>query len=203
LPRYVEFHDTALRGQLVGHLRTLIDLESPVSIDYAIRRLAEAAGIARRGSRVMDAGQSAIAQASRQGILERRGDYLWAPGRPVWTVRTPDPDDPRTRRGIDEIAPEEIDLAVRRLREASGTVDEDRLISQTARVLGFERAGGRIQTAIAQRLKVGAEPEKPTGPRVEPCPHCGQKNRVVPGFVRCGRCKLTFEIAAPAVHSGE
>jgi|SRR5450755_2284564 hypothetical protein len=116
------------------------------------------------------------------------------PGRPVTTVRAPDRADQRTRRGIDEIAPEEIDLALQRLREASGTVDEDRVISQAARVLGFDRAGGRIQTAIAERLRNGAETDRSSATRVEPCPHCGQKNRVVPGSVRCGRCRQTFEV---------
>jgi very-short-patch-repair endonuclease len=196
LPSTIEFHDPALRPRLVGRLQALIDVESPIAVGYAISRLAEAAGIARRGSRVMEAGTKAINEAARQGILEQRGDYLWMPGRPIWTVRTPDRADQRTRRGIDEIPPEEIDLAMQRLREASGTVDADRLISQTARVLGFDRAGGRIQTAIAERLRKAAEADKPAATRVEPCPHCGQKNRVVPGYVRCGRCRQTFEVVA-------
>ena len=76
LPSTIEFHDPALRPRLVGRLQALIDVESPIAVGYAISRLAEAAGIARRGNRVMDAGLRAISEAARQGILERRGDFL-------------------------------------------------------------------------------------------------------------------------------
>lgn len=34
--------------------------------------------------------------------------------------------------------------------------------------------------------------------RVQPCPHCGQRNRVRPGTVRCGRCGNTFTVNAEA-----
>jgi very-short-patch-repair endonuclease len=50
LPSTIEFHDPALRPRLVGRLQTLIDVESPIAVGYAISRLAEAAGIARRGA---------------------------------------------------------------------------------------------------------------------------------------------------------
>ena len=30
--------------------------------------------------------------------------------------------------------------------------------------------------------------------RIDTCPHCGQKNRVVAGLVRCGRCRMTFHV---------
>ena len=68
------------------------------------------------------------------------------------TVRVPDPDDPDARREIDEIPPEEIDLAIARLREASAGLDDEHLIAQVARVFGFDRAGGRIRAVIEQRL---------------------------------------------------
>jgi REase_MTES_1575/Protein of unknown function (DUF4011)/AAA domain/Protein of unknown function (DUF3320) len=34
------------------------------------------------------------------------------------------------------------------------------------------------------------------GARIEPCPHCGQRNRVQPGTVRCGSCRGTFVVLA-------
>ena len=37
-------------------------------------------------------------------------------------------------------------------------------------------------------------PETPEGKLIAVCPHCGQKNRVVPGNVRCGRCGQRFHV---------
>ena len=68
-------------------------------------------------------------------------------------MRTPDPSEPETRREIEQIPPEEIDLALAKLREASGALDDEQLMIQVARVLGFDRTGARIQKVLKQRLR--------------------------------------------------
>ncbi len=147
-----DFHETVNRKQQTDMLVELIAAEAPVSVDYAIRRVAEAWGLSRLGHRVVSAGRQAVGQAHRRGAVEIRGEFLWRPEQALTAVRIPDQADPRTRREIDEIAPEEIDLAIARLRESSAGVEDDQLISQVARVLGFDRAGGRIQAVLQARL---------------------------------------------------
>ena len=90
-----------------------------------------------------------------------RGDFLWRPGQTLATVRIPDPDDPDTRREIDEIPPEEIDLAITRIREASAGVDDEQLISQVARLFGFDRTGDRIRAVLEERLRAPRRSELP------------------------------------------
>ncbi len=102
---YYEFHETANRREQTDMLVDLLKIEAPISIDHAIRRLAEAWGLQRAGHRVVSAGRQAISQASR------------------------------------------------RLREASPGLDDDQLLVQVARVLGFDRTGGRIRSALAAQLK--------------------------------------------------
>ena len=150
---YYDFHESVNRRQQADMVVELVNLEAPIHIDYAIRRVAEAWGISRLGHRVVAAGRQAIQQAVRRKAVEVRGDFLWKPGQALTHVRVPDPGDPATRREINEIAPEEIDLALARLSEASAGLDADQIVSQVARVLGFERTGGRIQNAIGTRLR--------------------------------------------------
>jgi hypothetical protein len=147
-----EFHESVNRRPQTDALVELLEVEAPVSIDYAIRRLAEAWGLQRTGHRVMAAGRQAIGQAKRRGAAEIRGEFLWRPEQALTHVRVPDPEVAETRRDIDEIPPEEIDLAVARLREASAGIQDEQLILQVARVLGFDRTGDRIRTVLKKRL---------------------------------------------------
>jgi|GEM_PF-2733599 hypothetical protein len=110
---YYEFHETVNRREQTDMLVELLQVEAPVSIDYAIRRLAEAWGLQRAGHRVAAAGRQAISQAVRRGGVEVRDDFLWLSGQTLTEVRVPDPEDPSTRRDIEDIAPEEVDLRER------------------------------------------------------------------------------------------
>ncbi len=90
--------------------------------------------------------------AVRTGLVEQREAFLWRPGQELVAVRTPDPSDPRTQRSIELIAPEEIDLALVRLIEASGGTAGEHVFSDVAKVLGFDRVGATIQKVLRERL---------------------------------------------------
>jgi hypothetical protein len=150
---YYEFHESVNRRIQADMLVALVGVEAPVSIDYAIRRLAEAWGLQRLGHRVVSAGRQAISQACRRGAIEARGEFLWRPDQELTVVRIPDSDDPATRREIEEIAPEELDLAIARLREASAGSNDEQVVAQVARVFGFDRTGGRIRAVVEKRLR--------------------------------------------------
>jgi hypothetical protein len=158
---YYEFHESVNRRAQTNLLVDLIAAEAPISIDYAIRRLAEAWGLRRAGHRIVTAGKQAIGQASRRNAVEVRGRFLWRPGQSLVRVRIPDPEDPETRRDIDDIPPEEIDIAVYWIRVGSPGADNDHLIAQVARILGFDRTGERIRTVIGERLNTTASDRRP------------------------------------------
>jgi hypothetical protein len=148
-----EFHETVNRRVQTDLLCELLAVEAPVSVDYAIRRLAECWGLQRAGHRVVSAGRQAVSQAGRRKAVEVRGEFLWRPHQALTLVRIPDPKDPATRRDIDDIPPEEIDLAIARLRESTVGMPDEQLLVQTARVLGFDRTGERIRSVLTARLR--------------------------------------------------
>jgi hypothetical protein len=105
---------------------------------------------------VRAAAQQAIARALENGVCERRGSFLWWSNGELSKVRAPNPEDPRTRRSIEEIAPEEIDMTLAHLREATAGASDDELVVQVARVLGFDRAGAKIRAAVGDRIAATA-----------------------------------------------
>lgn len=158
---YYDFAESVNRSTQSSLLVELVRHEGPVHLDYATRRLREAYGLMRSGPRIINAVRQSVNQAKRKGEIEVRGKFLWPPGHDLRFVRAPKTTDPRTRREIEHIAPEEVELAFRRLREASPGAEDDRLLGQVARVLGFESAGPRIKKALRARVRAmrGADAE--------------------------------------------
>ena len=105
-------------------------------------------------------GQSGVASRSTAG--SRRVPL--APGPDPHDVRIPDPDDPDTRREIEEIPPEEIDLAIARLSEQSPGIDRrpaDRPGRASARLRPRRRAHpghaghpGRRHAQVGERCRI-------------------------------------------------
>lgn len=128
----------------------IVEVESPVHQDYVVKRMADAFGIRRRGSNVVAAAMRAIEGLVGAGAIDRRGDFLWSGDGHLTVVRISSNGDPT--RAIGEIPPEEIDLAILKLREAGGDIDDDELVKQVARLFGFKATGKMIRTAIEARF---------------------------------------------------
>lgn len=150
---WMEFHDWGLRGAHVDKIVKVVAHEAPVHERVIASRLVHAFGLARAGSRIQDAVEMALVEAARRGLAERRGPFVWRAGqKAVEYVRVPRPGKDETQRTIDLIPPEEMDLALLRLTESAGTIPPTELKVVTARVLGFDRTGGKIDDALELRV---------------------------------------------------
>jgi very-short-patch-repair endonuclease len=154
-----EFHESESRYMLRRGLSLIFEAEAPICEDRAVRLLASSQGITRRGSRVRATAKELIDNMVTSGHVERRDEFLWLPDQVLDYVRIPDAGSQGTRRDIEEIPPEELDLVIENLVEGSGSTDTSALVSQTARIFGFSRTGPDIKDAI--RLRVEA-----LGPRL-------------------------------------
>lgn len=146
LPRHVsywhEFHDPACTEEHADRIVDVVRAEGPVHIELVARRLADAWGLQRVGSRMRQAIELACRMAVRRGLVERRGEILWPTidGFEV-EVRVPTADDPSSHRKLEHVPPEEISLAMVRIcRDGSG-VETDALVTETARLFGLQRTG--------------------------------------------------------------
>lgn len=151
-PRWADFNDWSMRGEHARRIAALVAAEGPLHRDYIATRLARAFGLARTGARMQDAVEAAIKQAQADGAIEARGPFVWPKGPASLKVRLPVAGAPDTQRGIEEVPPEEVDVALLRTVEAAMSIDEDLLVTQVARLLGYERTGGRIGELLRHRI---------------------------------------------------
>ena len=77
-----EIHEPGSAASLVHAIAAVVEVEAPIEVGLAISRVAEAHGIARRGSRVMRAGKRAAERAAGRGLIEMRESSSGSRGRP-------------------------------------------------------------------------------------------------------------------------
>ena len=131
----------------------VVRAEGPIHPEEVARRIREAFGLERTGSRIL----SKINQALR--AAENRGDIVSEEG--FWSARERTHALPRHRREAalplrraDRIAPHEYRLAILRVVETAVGIDRKDLIVETARLIGFDRTGTDLQAAIDQQIAV-------------------------------------------------
>jgi hypothetical protein len=131
----------------------VVKAEGPIHADEVARRVREAFGLERTGSRILNAITQALRTAERQGeVISEEG---------FWTALGRIHSQPRHRRlaalplrRADRIAPHEYRLAVLRIIEAAVGIDRKDLIPECARLLGFDRTGTDLQAAIDKQITV-------------------------------------------------
>ncbi len=141
-------------------LKEVVDVEGPIHLELATRRLADRWGLQRVGSRMMDAVKKALRLLTSKNLIERRDDFLW-PQQNDFTlqVRRPDPNDEATIRKIELIPREELELAIQYLVRDAISIPDDQVLTQVARVFGFDRTGAnireRMERILGQMLQEG------------------------------------------------
>jgi len=130
----------------------IVTIESPVHIAEIARRIADAAGITRVTEKFRATVEAAIAEATVDKHIMRRGDFCWMTG----AVDTPLRNRaylPPVSRKMEYVAPEEIDAALRYCLAESYGMPTDDLIRATGRALGFERLGDDNQAIVEVRIE--------------------------------------------------
>jgi very-short-patch-repair endonuclease len=133
-------------ASLANAVAAVVEVESPIHIDDVIARVA-AMWDTRAGTRIQARIVDACTLAQRQHLVERRGDFLWEPGRDV-VVRSR----AGTRMTAERIAPEEYRAAVRTVLETGRGFARPALVNEVRSVLGFARTGAALDDAIGSVL---------------------------------------------------
>jgi len=125
---------------------SVVETESPVHIEDVAARVA---GMwdTRVGTRIQARITDACALAERQHLIERRGDFLWHPGREV-VVRSR----AGTRMPAERIAPEEYRAAVMMVLGSGRGFARPALVTEVRSVLGFARTSAALDEAIVSVL---------------------------------------------------
>ncbi|MBX0292516.1 DUF3320 domain-containing protein [Hymenobacter sp. HSC-4F20] len=138
-------------GQLATWLALVVRIESPVHVEEATRRLAQASGATQMGSRLRAAGQQAAALAAHLHYLRRQGDFLWenTMQQPPLRNRCHLPDLSRKLRFV---APEEISRALQTVIMQGFSLPREVAYLHAVRLLGFRRLTADMRPQLDARL---------------------------------------------------
>jgi very-short-patch-repair endonuclease len=159
LPPWVTVND----HNMVPSIERLASIEGPVHIAVVHQRMRDAWQIGRIGIQI----RATIEYAIRQAHVDWDGAFLSTPGDPVCGVRGPGDD---VTRSVDQIADEELALALTLLVRDGGTVTEPDLKTAAARVFGWARRGrdidSRLDRVIERLAAEGRLDRVPSGCRI-------------------------------------
>jgi hypothetical protein len=167
---YVEMHDPSAYLDLKRMLKEVVEIESPIAEELALRRVRESWGIGRAGSRIRSAFKDALNSLTRQGEISRdRFGFLWV-GK-LRGVRVPVDKTPETRRTVEEVPAEELQLAVRHLVFDARSITWEELTTSVARLFGWNRRGPDIAVTLDDAVEalVDTDVIRLSGDSLEPC----------------------------------
>ena len=149
----VEFHDPSARRVLLLMMQEVIDVEGPVHLEVLLRRLAERWGLQKSGRRMKDTVKKTLGVLLKEGEAEKRGHFVWPKTNKFsLKVRRPDQDDSATIRKVEFIPDEELELAIKNIVRDALSISREDILTQVARVFGFDRTGHRIRRRLERIL---------------------------------------------------
>ncbi|HET7896945.1 MAG TPA: DUF3320 domain-containing protein, partial [Flavisolibacter sp.] len=146
-----ELHQHTL-GKLAGWIETIVRVESPVHFEEVARRMVEAAGISRLGSRTRSQLELAVKFAEGAGKIMRKSEFLWSPHMEVPALRKRS-QLPAASRKIRLIAPEELQLAIEKVVSDSIAIQPEAAVRQVATLFGFQRLTEEMRQEILEAIR--------------------------------------------------
>jgi very-short-patch-repair endonuclease/DNA polymerase III delta prime subunit len=128
-------------------IEEIVKVESPVHFDEVARRMIEAAGITRIGSRIRDALQQAVKYAEGNKWIRVSEDFLWHREMKIPILRDRSNLPPAVKK-LKYIAPEEMIGAIEKVVRASIAIQPDAAVPLVARLFGFARVTEEMKAEI-------------------------------------------------------
>ena len=137
--------DPSSAPELREQIQMIVAEEGPIHLDLVYERIRAAWGVGRIGARIRDAIDTAIKRAKAL----RDGDFLYNQDNRI-VVRHPGNGVHRT---IQQIHPEELQLAIALYVTDSRGISADHLVNNLARLYGWTRTGANISAAIEAEIE--------------------------------------------------
>lgn len=144
--RQYELHHYSI-GKLANWMEEVVKVESPVHFDEVARRMVEAAGVSKVGSRIRECLLQSMNHLKTTKRIKVKDDFLWKIDMEKPQVRN------RLKlansaRKMKLIAPEEIALAIEKVVEDSIAIRQYELSQFVGKVFGFNRVTEEMRGEI-------------------------------------------------------
>lgn len=140
-------------AQLADLVAKVVAIEGPIHIDEVARRITSAFGRSRTGSRIVGATAGAVRHALRHdSALRRDGPFLMTKDQLETPPVRDRSNEPPSLLNAAYLPPCEIAAAAALVRRESGEVSAEELTRAVARLLGFQRVGSELSTAIIEAV---------------------------------------------------
>jgi len=148
-----DFHLPEYRLEQGNLIVKIVRKEGPIHIQLVAKRLVTAWGLSRTGNRIMKAVNEAVRYGEIRNLFIKKVDFLWPCSLTNIYVRTPVSGIPESFRDIEHIAPEEIQVAIKIIIQHALSIGKESLITETARIFGFNRTSDTIKEYILKEYK--------------------------------------------------
>ena len=143
------FYATAAGAAVRADLHEVVQLEGPIHVDLACRRVMGCYSLQRLTDRARRRVGEELAALTRLGMVVRLGDFLWPcslepDALPAFRAYYPD----GTVRDAEHLPPEEIACAASWVLENSLSMSSDDLVREVARHFGLSRVGKNVAVAL-------------------------------------------------------
>ncbi|ETZ20942.1 DUF3320 domain-containing protein [Pedobacter sp. V48] len=140
-------------GDLASWIADVVEIESPVHFDEMAKRMVEAAGISKVGSRI----KYTLTQASRfseqNGLIKMKGEFLWHKDMSDPVVRDRS-QLPAASKRLQIIAPEEINMAIRQVVSESIAITDEAAANLVAKLFGFSRVTEDMKQLLLEAMRI-------------------------------------------------
>ncbi|MBX2850182.1 MAG: DUF3320 domain-containing protein [Phycisphaeraceae bacterium] len=151
-----DIYASSADDRLTKTLAKIVEQESPIVEDLAMRRLAEGFDVSRATQRFRDRFDVVLMQAAEQGLITRQAEVLWHPTQDATSFKAVriDGDSQASQRDIEDIPLiEQVNACAHILSEQFGLPRED-LIREAGKLFGITRATARVSEELDQAVQV-------------------------------------------------
>jgi hypothetical protein len=140
-------------GNLAAWISEVVRVESPVHFDEMARRMVEAAGVSKVGSRIKYTLTQACRYSEQAGLIKIKGEFLWHTGMDQPLVRNRS-QLPATSKRLQIIAPEEISLAIKQVVTEAIAITEEDAANLVAKRFGFSRMTEEMKQLLLEAIRI-------------------------------------------------
>lgn len=140
-------------------MEKVIEIEGPIELNVLIARVRASFGLKRAGIDITNKSVELLKEVPHEETHFNGATFIWPRGAAQNEVAYFRVNGGESDRSIEEISPEELVAALRfaLLPHSRRGLEEDLLLRDTARNLGFRRTGGKISATLRAALKLACE----------------------------------------------